>query len=151
MIAAAAAYAGTPGVTSHSPLPGRGAGFARQVPSRSTDHRSRVAPHRPHAGKRNQMIGDLVKIKMLTVNQGRIGRTVGQDLIIEIGAGVDADRRSLNQPYRPHGEQVGRARSSPNEVNGHSASLIALHAPPLERAASRDSGRLARDARPRSA
>ena len=73
------------------------------------------------------MIGDLVKIEMLAVDQGRARGTVSQDLIIEIGAGVDADRRSLDQPHRTHGEQVGRTRSGPNEVNSHSTSLVALH------------------------
>jgi hypothetical protein len=47
------------------------------------------------------LIHDLVKIEMLAVDQGGIGWTMRQDLIINVGAGVHADRRRLDQPYGP--------------------------------------------------
>ena len=39
------------------------------------------------------MISDLIKIKMLAVDQGRPWRTVSEDLIIDIAAGVDTHGR----------------------------------------------------------
>jgi hypothetical protein len=73
------------------------------------------------------MISDLVKIKMLAVNQGGLQRTVHQNLIIDVGAGIDTDRRRFEQPYGTDSQQVSRTRTCPNEMNGHARSLIELH------------------------
>jgi hypothetical protein len=73
------------------------------------------------------MVGDLIKIKMLAIDQVRAWRTVIQDLIIDIGAGINTDWGRLEQPYRPNREKVSRPRPGPNEMNGHFGSFTALH------------------------
>ena len=73
------------------------------------------------------MIGDLIKIEMLAVDQCHHGRAVSQDLIIEVAAGIDTHGRGLDQPYSSHGQQVRRPWTSPDEMDGHSTALIELH------------------------
>ena len=128
MIAAAAAYAGTPGVTSQfTPACIEPPGLLGQ---RRVDRGIAGAKSRDIVSalmSRNQMISDLIKIKMLTVDQGRSWRTVSQDLSVDVGAGVDTDGRRLDQPHSSHRQQVRRPWTGPDEMDGHSTSLIELH------------------------
>jgi hypothetical protein len=64
---------------------------------------------------------------MLAVNQGCAGWAMRKDLIVNVGAGVHANRRCLEQPYGPKGQQVRRSWACPDEMNSHSMSLITLH------------------------
>ena len=75
----------------------------------------------------DQVIGDLVKIKMLAVNQSGARWAMSQDLIVNVGARVDTDRARLDQPYGPDRQQICRPRPGPDEMNRHSRSLTALH------------------------
>src|SRR4029453_4084113 len=52
---------------------------------------------------RNHVISDLVKIKMLTVDQRGLRRAMSQDLGVDVGPGVDAHRRRFNEPYGSYG------------------------------------------------
>ena len=81
----------------------------------------------PALMSRDQMLGNLIKIKMLAVDQGRSRRAVSQDLIIDVAAGIDAHERGLNQPYGSHSQQVRCPWTGPDEMDSHSTALIELH------------------------
>ena len=73
------------------------------------------------------MIDNLIKIKMLAVDKVCARRTMRQDLIINVGACIQANRRRLDQPYGSLCQEIRRARTCADEMNRHSGPLIALH------------------------
>ena len=73
------------------------------------------------------MINDLVKIKMLAVDQRGIRRAMSQDLGVDVAPGVDAHGRGLDQSYGSYGQQIRRPWTSTDEVDAHSTAFIELH------------------------
>jgi hypothetical protein len=65
---------------------------------------------------------DLVQGQVGGVDQPRARRAVREDLGRDEAPGVQAHRAPRQQALRPDGDQVGRARAGPNEMNGHAFS-----------------------------
>ena len=65
------------------------------------------------------------------VDQFGAGRAMRENVGGDVGPGVQADRRCIQQPHRPDGQQVGRARTGADEMHRHSRirrrGLIMLH------------------------
>ncbi len=71
------------------------------------------------AGGPDQGRDDLVEVEVLGVDELGARRAVREHLVVEVGPGIEADLRLLEQAHGPQGEQVGRAGAGPDEVDGH--------------------------------
>ena len=118
--AAAAAYAGTPGVTSHGTP-------ACVEPLGLLGHRGvhrRVARDQPHDLEtvtvgRDQPRHDLVEVEVLGVDQVGVGADVHEEPLVEVGPGIEHDVRLGQQRRGAQREQVGGTGTGADEVDRH--------------------------------
>jgi hypothetical protein len=66
-----------------------------------------------------QLGDDLVEGERAGVNHARIRRAQRQQVVRHDRARVQADRAAAEQALTAHRDQVGRAGSGPDEVDGH--------------------------------
>ena len=68
--------------------------------------------------------GTVVKVETRGVDEPRAGRAVLEDLRRHQRTGVQAHGTRLDEAEGTHGDEVGRAGASSDEVDGHACSLI---------------------------
>ena len=67
----------------------------------------------------DQTLGDLVEVEVLGVDESCVVAAVTEHGGVEVGAGVDAHVGGSEQLDRAQGQEVGRTRARPDEVDGH--------------------------------
>ena len=70
--------------------------------------------------------GDLVEVEVLRVDELCAVGAVVEDSVIDVGAGVDAHVRGVEQRHGAQREEVGCARSGADEVHGHTFSPFVM-------------------------
>ena len=83
-------------------------------------HARHIVPGRM---RRLDLGDDLVQVHRHGVHDARAGGRRGDDLRRHQRSGIKAHGAALDEPQAAHGDQVGRARSRADEMNGHCAAF----------------------------